>query len=174
MAPSALGAAHHSGSVGHHSSRLNLSNGHKPTNGSACGNCVKRTEFLLDRNLHKSFPVVRGGKGNLLHLADGRSIFDTTCGAGVSCLGYGDMRVVEAVYKQMSTGTPYVASTFFASEVVEQLCAQLIAGTGGEMARVYLTGSGKFAWTSSFPLSANNCRVRGNGGHYQVISSSLL
>jgi adenosylmethionine-8-amino-7-oxononanoate aminotransferase len=102
----------------------------------------KRTEFLLDRNLHKSFPVVRGGKGNYLHLADGRCVFDTTAGAAVSALGHGDERVINAMFEQMQTGTPYLATTFFASEVVEELCKVLIEGTENKMSRIYLTGSG--------------------------------
>jgi adenosylmethionine-8-amino-7-oxononanoate aminotransferase len=102
----------------------------------------KQTEFLLDRDLHKSFPVVKGGKGNYLHLTDGRAIFDSTSGAAVSCLGYGNQRVINAIVAQLNTGAPYMASTFFGAEVVENLCKELIAGTGGKMGRVYLTGSG--------------------------------
>ncbi len=113
-------------------------------NGAASKNGLKKTEFLLDRNLHKSFPVVKSGKGNYLHLTDGRTIFDATSGAAVSCLGHGNQRVIDAVSVQMSSGVPYLASTFWGSEVVEALCKELINGTGGEMARVYLTGSGEF------------------------------
>jgi adenosylmethionine-8-amino-7-oxononanoate aminotransferase len=104
--------------------------------------CSKKTEFLLDRNLHKSFPIVKSGKGNYLQLADGRTIFDATSGAAVSCLGYGNQRIIDAMTAQLSSGVPYLASTFWASEVVEELCKELIDGTGGKMARVYLTGSG--------------------------------
>ncbi|EKD13061.1 uncharacterized protein L3040_007142 [Drepanopeziza brunnea f. sp. 'multigermtubi'] len=114
--------------------------------------CSKKTEFLLDRNLHKSFPVVKSGKGNYLQLADGRSIFDATSGAAVSCLGYGNQRIIDAMTAQLSSGIPYLASTFWASEVVEELCKELIDGTGGKMARVYLTGSGSEAVESTIKL----------------------
>lgn len=104
----------------------------------------KQTEFLLDRDLHKSFPVVKSAQGNYLHLTDGRTIFDSTSGAAVSGLGHGNKRVSDAIVAQLQTGLPYMASTFFGAEVVEALCKELIAGTGGKMGRVYLTGSGKF------------------------------
>lgn len=114
------------------------------TNGSSLQDSLKKTEFLLDRNLHRSFPVVKGGKGNYLHLTDGRTVFDATSGAAVSCLGHGNQRVIDAISAQLSSGTPYLASTFWGSEVVEALCKELIDGTDRKMARAYLTGSGSF------------------------------
>lgn len=111
-------------------------------------NGFKQTEFLLDRDLHKSFPVVKSGHGNYLHLTDGRTIFDSTSGAAVSGLGHDNKRVINAMIAQLQTGVPYMASTFFGHEVVEALCKELIAGTGGKMGRVYLTGSGKFLTSS--------------------------
>lgn len=116
-------------------------------------NASKQTEFLLDRDLHKSFPVVKGGKGNYLYLTDGRAIFDSTSGAAVSCLGHGNQRVINAITAQLNTGVPYMASTFFGAEVVEGLCKELITGTGGKMGRVYLTGSGSEAMEAAIKLS---------------------
>ncbi|CAL3965535.1 unnamed protein product, partial [Diplocarpon coronariae] len=40
-----------------------------------------------------------------------------------------------------NTGVPYLASTFWGSEIGEELCKELIDGTDRKMARVYLTGS---------------------------------
>lgn len=121
-------------------------NGHSTlTKGPSSTNGSLKAEYLLDRNLHKAFPVVKGGKGNYLFLSDGRKIFDSTSGAAVSCLGHGNQRVIDAITAQMQTGTPYLASTFWMSEVVEELCKELINGTDGKMARVYLTGSGQLS-----------------------------
>ncbi|KAK6585521.1 hypothetical protein PZA11_002248 [Diplocarpon coronariae] len=53
----------------------------------------------------------------------------------------------------MNTGVPYLASTFWGSEIVEKLCKELIDGTDRKMARVYLTGSGSEAMGSSIKLS---------------------
>ncbi|KAE8451254.1 hypothetical protein EG329_004419 [Mollisiaceae sp. DMI_Dod_QoI] len=129
-------------------------NGHSALpKGSSCSNGSIQAEYLLDRDLHKSFPVVKGGKGNYLHLSDGRKIFDSTSGAAVSCLGHGNQRVINAVAAQMQTGTPYVASTFWMSEVAEELCKELINGTNGKMARVYLTGSGSEAMEATIKLA---------------------
>ncbi|KAF8864162.1 PLP-dependent transferase [Acephala macrosclerotiorum] len=123
------------------------------TKGPSSTNGSLKAEYLLDRNLHKAFPVVKGGKGNYLFLSDGRKIFDSTSGAAVSCLGHGNQRVIDAITAQMQTGTPYLASTFWMSEVVEELCKELINGTDGKMARVYLTGSGSEAMEATVKMA---------------------
>ncbi|KAH8815787.1 pyridoxal phosphate-dependent transferase [Xylogone sp. PMI_703] len=136
------------------------SHGHKLSSGhatklhsSAQVNGTNKNSCLLDRDLHHDFPVVVSGNGSWLTLKDGRTIFDATGGAAVSCLGYGNQRVVNAIMSHLSSGTPYLASAFFGHEVVEQLCKELINGTGGEMSKVYLTGSGSEAMEAVVKLS---------------------
>lgn len=134
------------------------------TKGPSFTNGSLKAEYLLDRNLHKAFPVVKGGKGNYLFLSDGRKIFDSTTGAAVSCLGHGNQRVIDAIAAQMQTGTLYLASTFWMSEVVEELCKELINGTDGKMARVYLTGSGQLPTPTQISFKLIPFRFRGYGG----------
>ena len=129
-----------------------LANGH--INGSTNGHAndhkngekllkgTRKAEFLLDRNLRMGFPVVTGGQGNYLHLSDGRTVLDATSGAAVSCIGHGDQRVIDAMTRQLNTGTPYLCSSFWSSDIVEELCKELIQGTGYEMSRAYLIASG--------------------------------
>lgn len=102
------------------------------------------TSFSLGRNLRKEYPVIDSGKGNLLFTRTGRKVFDASSGAAVSCLGYGNKRVTEAVIKQLVTGTPYLSTTFWANDLAFELCKELINGTNGKMAKVYLTGSGTY------------------------------
>lgn len=120
-----------------------LSNGPPSLMNGGAVQGMKRTTFLFDRHLHKDFPVIVRGSGSKLYTKDGRVIFDATSGAAVSCLGHGNQRVTNAVYQQMTSGIPYLASGFFGNETVDDLCEELINGTGRKMARVYLTGSGK-------------------------------
>jgi adenosylmethionine-8-amino-7-oxononanoate aminotransferase len=136
----------------------------------------KRTICLLDRHLHKDFPVVVSGKGNHLFTKDGRTVFDTTSGAAVSCLGHGNERVINAIHKQMTTGIPYLASSYWGSEIVDDLCKELIDGTDGKMAKVYLTGSGMSRKTSIYHVNpAQTCpRFRGNGSLSKACPTVLL
>jgi adenosylmethionine-8-amino-7-oxononanoate aminotransferase len=118
-----------------------LVDGH--TKGKIPSSEIKPLGFQMERDLKKAFPVINGGKGNYLHLADGRKVFDASSGAAVSCIGHGDQRVIDAITRQLSSGTPYLCSTYWSSDIAQELCKELIEGTGNQMSRVYLTGSGQ-------------------------------
>ncbi|KAH6667684.1 pyridoxal phosphate-dependent transferase [Halenospora varia] len=143
-------ATSHVKSASHSSGHTNgCTNGY--INGHANG--FKRAEFHLNRNIKEAFPVVIGGKGNHLQLADGRTIFDASSKAAVSCLGHGNTRINDAISAQLSTGTPYLCSSFWSSKMVEDLCEELINGTEGKMSRAYLTGSGSEAMEALIKLA---------------------
>lgn len=57
------------------------------------------------------------------------------------------------MHKQSLTGITYLVSSFWSSPVVKDLCEELIHGTKGKMARVYLTGSGSEAMEAALKLS---------------------
>jgi adenosylmethionine-8-amino-7-oxononanoate aminotransferase len=135
---------------------------------------MKRTEFL-NRNLHKAFPAVIKGEGNYLYLADGRIVFDATSGTAVSCLGYNNTRVIEAINNQLNTGLSYLSSTFWSCDIVDELCKELINGTGQQMRRVYLTGSGSCLYSGmNLEHAANSSRIRSNGSCFKTRSAVLL
>lgn len=67
---------------------------------------------LVKDDIRKEYTNIVRGKGNFLITNNGRKIFDASCGAAVTCIGYGNKRVTEAISKQLKTGTPYLASSF--------------------------------------------------------------
>jgi adenosylmethionine-8-amino-7-oxononanoate aminotransferase len=110
-------------------------------------------EYSFHRNLHKIYTKIVRGKDNILYTKEGREVFDACSGAAVSCLGHRNERVIKAIVEQLETGIPYLASSFWANEVVEDLCKELIRGTDGKMAKVFLTGSGSEAMEGTIKLS---------------------
>ena len=52
----------------------------------------KGKSAVLHRSLHHDPVRVTSAKGHYLHLSNGQTIFDTTGGAAVACLGHGDER----------------------------------------------------------------------------------
>lgn len=111
------------------------------------------SKYSFNRHLTKIYPEIIGGEGNILFTEDKREVFDACSGAAVSCLGYGNKRVIESITRQLSTGTAYLASSFWSNKVVEELCKELIRGTDEQMSRVYLTGSGSEAMEAAIKLS---------------------
>lgn len=120
---------------------------------SSTGIAQTSSEYTFLRDLRKVYPQILSGKGNYLTTKDGREVFDACSGAAVSCLGYANQRVIGAINKQLESGTPYLASSFWANDVVEDLSKELIQGTNDKMARVYLTGSGSEAMEAAIKLS---------------------
>ena len=97
---------------------------------------------LIHRSLHSPPPQVVSAKGQILTFSDGRQIWDTTCGAAVACLGYGNQRVQQAIIDQTAKFS-YVNSMFFGTDVAEQLANEVIRGTGGKMSKAYFLSSGE-------------------------------
>ncbi|TVY22071.1 putative aminotransferase, partial [Lachnellula hyalina] len=109
--------------------------------------------YSLPRIIGNILPRIIKGKGIYLYTEDGRKIIDTSSGAAVSCIGYGNNRVIKAMKKALDTGTPYLSTSFWGNNVVELLCEELINGTKGQMAKVYLCGSGSEAIEATLKLS---------------------
>jgi adenosylmethionine-8-amino-7-oxononanoate aminotransferase len=120
---------------------------------SSTGIAQTSSKYTFLRDLRKAYTHIQSGKGNYLITKDGRRVFDACSGAAVSCLGYANERVIEAIHKQLNSGTPYLASSFWANDVVEDLSKELILGTNDKMGRVYLTGSGSEAMEAAIKLS---------------------
>ncbi|CAG8980413.1 hypothetical protein HYALB_00003978 [Hymenoscyphus albidus] len=126
---------------------------HKASNGHINVSGGIKRNLHLTRDLKKSFPIVTRGKGNFLTLEDGSIILDAAGGAAVSCLGHGNQRVIDAITRQLMTGSTYLCSSIWTSNTVNELCEELINGTQGAMSKVYLTGSGSEAMEASVKLS---------------------
>nr|WOK04074.1 hypothetical protein [Fusarium meridionale] len=99
---------------------------------------------------------VVSAKGTTVVFSNGKTIEDTTCGAAVACLGYNNERVKNAMIKQMDSFC-YSNSLFYGHEIGEELAAELIGGTNGEMAKVYLMCSGAEAMESAMKMARQYC-----------------
>ncbi len=76
--------------------------------------------------------------------SNGHTINDTTCGAGVACIGYDNKRVRRAMIRQIEEFS-YCNSMFFSHPVGEALATELVNGTNGEMTKAYIMSSGTFS-----------------------------
>ncbi|WYZ35349.1 hypothetical protein EsH8_I_001625 [Colletotrichum jinshuiense] len=107
---------------------------------------------VLHRSLKNSPPKVVSANGKHLTFSDGRTILDTTCGAGVACLGSNNERVKRAMVEQIDKFS-YCNSMFFGHEVGEQLATELVQGTGGAMSKAYFMCSGSEAMESAMKMA---------------------
>ena len=115
--------------------------GHPTGHESRAMTSQSQTSAFLHRHLRQSFLSLSDAKGNYLTFSNGQRIFDASEGAAVACIGHGDVRVIEAVTKQMREAA-YCSTLFFTTPICEELCQLLIRSTNGHMARAYLASSG--------------------------------
>jgi adenosylmethionine-8-amino-7-oxononanoate aminotransferase len=82
-----------------------------------------------------------GGEGSYLFLEDGTKFLDSTGGAAVSCLGHGHKKVQQAIIDQTNR-ISYCHTSFFGTDVSEELARFLVDSTGGKLSKVYMVSSG--------------------------------
>lgn len=97
---------------------------------------------ILHRHLHHEPINVVGSLGNYLHLNNGQKVLDATGGAAVSCLGHGNVKIKEAISRQMDQ-VSYCHSLFYGTTSGEALGRELVDSTNGQMAKAFIVSSGK-------------------------------
>ncbi len=108
--------------------------------------------FSMMGQFNEKKPYAIKGKGIYIITQDGRKILDGCSGAGVSSIGHGNKRVIDAITKQNKTGITY-QSSIWDNKVIYNLCEELVKGTDNKMKRVYLINSGSEAIEVSVKLA---------------------
>lgn len=107
---------------------------------------------VFHRHLHHTPPVAVSAQG--LHIRDdrGRSYLDASGGAAVSCLGHGHPDVLAAMHAQIDA-LAYAHTSFFTSEVAEQLADELVRTAPAGMQHAYLVSGGSEAVESALKMA---------------------
>ncbi|KAF1811730.1 aminotransferase, class III [Eremomyces bilateralis CBS 781.70] len=117
---------------------------------------------VLHRHLHHRPLRITSSHGLYLTTSTGQRILDATSGAAVTSLGHGNPRVQSAMVAQMNQ-VSYCHSLFFSTTAAEDLCAELIRGTDGAMARALIVSSGSEAMEGAMKLARQYWVERGEG-----------
>ena len=99
------------------------------------------TTRVWQRQFNKDMPIAVRGEGVWLYDADGNSYLDASGGAAVSCLGHGHPEVIAAIHAQIDK-LAYAHTSFFTTEVAEELAADLIAHAPAGMSHAYFVSGG--------------------------------
>lgn len=106
---------------------------------------------ILHRSLRGQFPVAVSAKGMTITDREGKAYIDASAGAAVSCLGHGHPDVIAAIHAQVDR-VAYAHTSFFTTEVAEELADTLIADAPG-MSHVYLVSGGSEAVEAALKLA---------------------
>jgi adenosylmethionine-8-amino-7-oxononanoate aminotransferase len=107
---------------------------------------------VFHRQLRSGLPVAVGGQGAWLVDADGRRYLDGSGGAAVSCLGHAHPDVLAAMHAQIDR-LAYAHTSFFTTEVAEQLADRLIATAPPGMSHAYFVSGGSEAVEAALKMA---------------------
>ena len=99
---------------------------------------------IMHRNLRQTPPTAVSACG--IHIVDstGKQYIDASGGAAVSSLGHGHPVVLDAIRRQLDT-VAYAHTSFFTTEVAEELAERLGRGAPGGDSEVFLVSGGSEA-----------------------------
>lgn len=107
---------------------------------------------VFHRHLRQTPPVAASSQGMFIRDAEGREYLDASGGAAVSSLGHAHPEVLAAMHAQLDT-LAYAHTSFFTSEVAEQLADELIASAPEGMSHAYLVSGGSEAVESALKMA---------------------
>ena len=107
---------------------------------------------IFHRYPKMNLPVAAAGEGIELIDSKGKRYLDACGGAAVSCLGHGHPRVLAAIHKQVDA-LAYAHTSFFTTEVAEQLADELSASAPGDLNHVYFLSGGSEAVEAALKLA---------------------
>lgn len=107
---------------------------------------------ILHRDTRMNLPVAAAGEGVHIIDRDGKRYIDASGGAAVSCLGHNHPDVLRAIQAQMNQ-LAYAHTSFFTTEVAEQLADTLIADAPEGMSHVYFLSGGSEAIETALKMA---------------------
>ena len=96
---------------------------------------------VLHRHLHHLPPVAASAQGAWITDAQGKRYLDASGGAAVSCLGHAHPDVLAAMHAQVDR-LAYAHTSFFTSDVAEELAAHLVARAPAGTSHAYFVSGG--------------------------------
>ena len=105
----------------------------------------------IHRSLLRNPPHAVAGDGAYLIDDSGKRYLDACGGAAVSCLGHSHPDVIAAIQKQVEK-LPYAHTSFFTTDVLEELADTLVEGAPG-MGKVMLLSGGSESVEAALKLS---------------------
>jgi adenosylmethionine-8-amino-7-oxononanoate aminotransferase len=107
---------------------------------------------VIHRSLRGTLPVAVAGRGVILVDRDGKEYIDASGGAAVSCLGHQHPDVIAAIHAQVDK-LAYAHTSFFTTEVAEELAETLVAGAPEGIGHVYMVSGGSEAIEAALKMA---------------------
>ncbi|WP_423762738.1 aspartate aminotransferase family protein [Burkholderia sp. NLJ2] len=107
---------------------------------------------VFHRAPRTTLPVAVAGDGIEIIDSTGKRYLDACGGAAVSCLGHSNQRVIDAI-KRQAQQLPYAHTSFFTTDVAEELADRLVAAAPAGLEHVYFVSGGSEAIEAALKLA---------------------
>ncbi|MBX3588031.1 MAG: aspartate aminotransferase family protein [Ramlibacter sp.] len=107
---------------------------------------------VFHRHLQRTPPVALKGQGMVLTDAQGKDYLDACGGAAVSCLGHGHPEVLAAMHAQIDQ-LAYAHTSFFTTQVAEELATHLVRTAPADLSHVYFVSGGSEAMEAAMKMA---------------------
>ena len=107
---------------------------------------------VFHRSLQRTPPTAVSGHGITLTDANGKTYIDASGGAAVSCLGHGHPDVIAAMHAQIDK-LAYAHTSFFTTDVAEELADLLVATGPAGTSHVYFVSGGSEAMEAALKMA---------------------
>lgn len=131
---------------------------------------ARRTTRILHRQIAGSdvLPLAVGGRGIEIIDSTGKAYIDGSGGAAVSCLGHGHPRINAAIRAQLDR-IAYAHTSFFTTEVAEELADRLVEHAPEGLDHVYYVSGGSEAMEAALKMARQYFTERGEQGRINFI-----
>src|SRR5918995_6406397 len=124
---------------------------------------------ILHRQTSHSYPVAASGRGVTIRDIAGKEYIDASGGAAVSCLGHSHPDVLAAMHEQLDR-LAYAHTSFFTSQVAEELADDLIAHAPKGIGHVFYVSGGSEAVEAALKLARQYFLERGEPQRRYIIA----
>ncbi|KVH53007.1 hypothetical protein WS89_29800 [Burkholderia sp. MSMB1072] len=107
---------------------------------------------VFHRAPRATLPVAVAGDGIEIIDSTGKRYIDACGGAAVSCLGHSNPRVIDAIKRQVQQ-LPYAHTSFFTTDVAEELADRLVDAAPAGLEHVYFVSGGSEAIEAALKLA---------------------
>ncbi len=107
---------------------------------------------ILHRQIRHTLPVAVSAHGITITDAAGKTYLDASGGAAVSCVGHGHPAVLAAMHAQIDR-VAYAHTSFFTTEVAEQLAEQLVRTAPEGTSHAYFVSGGSEAVEAALKMA---------------------
>ncbi|GBH25095.1 aspartate aminotransferase family protein [Burkholderia vietnamiensis] len=107
---------------------------------------------VFHRAPRATLPVAVAGDGIEIIDSTGKRYIDACGGAAVSCLGHSNQRVIDAIKRKVQQ-LPYAHTSFFTTDVAEELADRLVEAAPAGLEHVYFVSGGSEAIEAPLQLA---------------------